>query len=53
VVPSYEEGETLYPVPSSKDSFDRPVLEHESNYSQALFYAASAAVGFAGLFVGL
>lgn len=46
VVPSFEEGEEegLYPIPSTKETFERPLNTPERHSTFTSFYAATSAL---------
>ncbi|EAR97347.2 SURF1 family protein (macronuclear) [Tetrahymena thermophila SB210] len=47
VVPSFEEGEEgLYPIPATKDTFERPLNTPERHSTFFNFYAATSALSF-------
>ncbi len=51
VVPGFEEGEQLYPVPATKETLDKPYLTPSRHLNYSLFWGSAAALGAASLLI--
>jgi len=51
VVPSFEEGEAegLYPIPATKDTFERPLNTPEKHFGATGFYTATSVLSLVSL----